>query len=472
MAFKDLIRKAVPTWAKKSLSLSSISSFFYSNNSSFSFAKSSFELKGLYLKNCPLFTAIDIRAEAFASIPIILFDKKKQEIVPDHPFLDLMNNPNPFTSSKLFKKEFASYYDITGNSYIKQIGPINKPPLELMNVQGDNINIIASELDGFPQEYNFSSTSGSPILFFRDDKFRFVTKTENNELIHFRDFNPNYGLNNLEGCSPLQSCEIEVKQYIEASEYNWSSFENQGMPSMLISNKGEGWTPEESDAVAESLKIFKGQDNAGREMGLINGNIEVKDLSTSAKDMDYANLKLQTAAAIFNAYKIPLPLVSQEHMTLSNFDSSRVFLYDNATLPFAKKAFSFFQEKILSRFPDSENLEVIFDEAEIPALAMRKIENAKKLRETGLLTINENRAKLGLESIGEEGDIIYQPTNLIPVGVDQFTEDNRKVPARKKEVSSTEKEHFRQIMGNKKDSSGSLYTPEKIEEMLKEYVSS
>ena len=46
------------------------------------------------------------------------------------------------------------------------------------------------------------------------------------------------------------------------------------------------------------------------------------------------------------------------------------------------------------------------------------------------MTINEIRTKLGYESLPIGGDTIYQPLNLVPVGQDGFTSDNRESPSK------------------------------------------
>ena len=46
----------------------------------------------------------------------------------------------------------------------------------------------------------------------------------------------------------------------------------------------------------------------------------------------------------------------------------------------------------------------------------------------GIISMNEGRDEIGRETIGPDGDIIFQPSTLVPVGRDQFTEDNAKKP--------------------------------------------
>ena len=49
-----------------------------------------------YLYNSsPLYTAIKILSDNINSIDIILWDKKDENFVYDHPAINLINNPNP-----------------------------------------------------------------------------------------------------------------------------------------------------------------------------------------------------------------------------------------------------------------------------------------------------------------------------------------------------------------------------------------
>jgi len=148
-------------------------------------------------------------------------------------------------------------------------------------------------------------------------------------------------------------------------------------------------------------------------------------------------------------------------MTFSNMDASKYAYYDNAVIPVLKRLLKFLSAKLLTRYAGTEELEYSFDESAIEALETRKFENAKIASQTGVLSDNEIRAMIGYEAISG-GDAIYKPANLVPVGEDINTEDNRDEPMAKSE--------FIKIMkSQQKQDGGRFYSDEYIELKAKEY---
>jgi hypothetical protein len=108
-----------------------------------------------------------------------------------------------------------------------------------------------------------------------------------------------------------------------------------------------------------------------------------------------------------------------------------------------------------------QGLEYSFDESAIEALEARKYDTAEKASKIGVLADNELRAMIGYEST-TGGDGIYKPANLVQVGVDTYTADNRDEPVGKAE--------FVDLMKKQKKLNGErLYSDEYIELKAKEY---
>ncbi len=141
--------------------------------------------------------------------------------------------------------------------------------------------------------------------------------------------------------------------------------------------------------------------------------------------MDFAGLKKDTMTAIYNCLKIPLAMISQDSSTFNNLESSRYNFYDNTIIPLVQVTYNHLTNNVLKRYPDSENLELTFDPSKIDAISRRRKIEVREDYKNGLLTRNEARSKIGELSIGNQGDVFYQPMNLVPVGTDPNTTDNR-----------------------------------------------
>jgi len=170
--------------------------------------------------------------------------------------------------------------------------------------------------------------------------------------------------------------------------------------------------------------------------------------------MDFDRLKKTTTNKIFQCLKIPLPILNEDTMTFSNFSSAQIAFYDNCVLPQAKKIFNFLNHKLLPILGEKQ-YKLAIDPATINALEQRKIELATAYSQAGSLTRNEIRAMLGYEAV-ENGDIIYQPQNLVPVGSDRYIEDNRDKPS--------DKAFFINLMLSQKE-----YSEEQIQKLAKKY---
>jgi HK97 family phage portal protein len=423
----------------------------YNSNSSAS------EFVNYFYDACPVFTATNLITDSISSIDIVLKNKKTGDFIYKHKALDIIKNPNPFTDSQLFIKEMASYYLLTGNAYINIIG--ESQPIEINNIKPTDITILAGN-DGYMGEYNLSTAINS-TTYTRDGKKRFID-AKKNELIHLRSFNPKFSSTNLVGCSAFIGCQLEISQFVSASIHNYSLLKNGARPSGMVTYKGTSeLQAEQIDKVKQVMKEkLSGAKNAG-ELAFFGGDFDWKQLSESMKDMDFPKLKQSVNEAIYNALKIPLPMISSQNMTFSNLDTAKYAYYDNAVLPILKRILNFLSTKLLTRYLGTEELEYSFDESAIESLEARKFENAMMASKIGILSDNEIRAMIGYEAISG-GDAIYKPANQVPVGQDINTEDNRNEPMAKSE--------FIKIMKNQqKQDGGNFYTDEYIELKAKEF---
>lgn len=463
-------KNSADSFKKKSYSGSS---YIESYNSTFNFLQSNQSFIKYYIETCPLYTALDLIGDNISTITPVLYDTKTKEYITDHPLLDLLSKPNPFISSKLFLKDIVSSYILTGNAYIDAVGPINRDPLRLINFASESVNIEAAK-DGFAGKYTYNSGNSNSLEFTRDEKNKFVTKAQDNEILQIRTYNPLYNSSNLKGLSKVSACQLELSQYLQASIHNNALLSNGARPSGLLTNNGESLNDEQQLEIMEYLQSTKtGPTNAGKIMAIFGANVEWKQMSESIKDMDFVELKKQTTIAVYNALKIPLPMVSPDHMSLANMDTAKLSFYDNCVLPLASEIFSSIGNFLLPRYgKSSSNLKLTYDESAIGALRPRRIDNATRLSLTGILTTNELRSELGKEAAEGEGvDELYQPMNLVPVGTDIFTEDNRKVPRpRKHSLRAVELEYAERKLREVRNSKGDCYySEEEIQKHLDSY---
>lgn len=404
----------------------------------------------MYMEAMPLFTAVDMRARNFAQIPLRVWDTKKKEFVDDHPVLALMSQPNADVTGSEFLYQYASYFDITGDSFLFAGGRVENPPLEVATVPPFNITFGGSVKFGILHvpDSIMVTTQGTGTFNFEseevDGTIRFYDDMNMRELWHSRQFNPLRSGSNFWGMSRAKPAFLEVQQYLSGNTTNLSMLKRGTRISMAwVNNRGEELTENQWSRMQEEAKKYAGDMNTGG-TPILDG-MDVKAISQTNRDMEFQKLQESMLARIASIYGIPLPLLLDKSMTLNNLETAMLQLFDNAVIPLTKYLYDDLTRFVLKRYPDSENLEFRFNEGDITALRVRIIENAKRQNEINVNTIDEIRTLIGDEELASGGDVILKPANLIPIGSDDFTEDNLTKPTANK---------FKELMREVKDDQG------------------
>ena len=200
-------------------------------------------------------------------------------------------------------------------------------------------------------------------------------------------------------------------------------------PSLAMIIEQDNITQDQVSSFQDTLRSIAGAENSGKPVAIV-GKVKIEKFSESIRDMDFDRLKVVTTNKIAQVLKIPLPLISENSMTYSNFSQAQLALYDNCVLPIAKKVISFLNNRLLPILGEI-NYKLTIDESSVSALELRKIELANSYSKTNAMTINEVRTMLGYEALADGGDVIYQPQNMVPIGKDGYTIDNRESPTEK-----------------------------------------
>ncbi len=378
-------------------------------------------------------TAVDIITREFGILKLQLKNRKTNAVMLNHPVLDLLNSPNPVISGKLFMIELASFYLVTGNTYIIATGNISQPPLELFLPFPQSIIIQQGRNDTFPDIYEV--TSDTNLLRFSrrevERKFRFYNGPLQ-EIKQIRGYNSRQG--SLYGNSPLNSIFPEIEQFNESSIHNLALLLNGARPSGVLMFSGDGEEEALTDdqymrLKAEFNNMYTGSSNAGRVL-IAEGSsgVHYQDMMINNRDMDFLKLKENVENKIYNRLGIPLPLVMQGRQTFDNLKEARELLYDNTILPLADVVLDEMTAFLLPRYKDLKDWFITYNESDIPALRGRRVRELVSRSKLGIYSTNELRTQDGSEAIsGKEGDIIYHNSNLIALGSDRFTEDQRRV---------------------------------------------
>lgn len=388
----------------------------------------------LYMDAMPFFNAVNMRAEAFSEITPRLWDTSTKKFIEEHPALDLLKKPNAdMTRGELFE-QIASFYDITGDTFLVATGRIENPPLELATVPPQNVTFGSGNKFGILHVPDViwvtSQVQGQSSFIAEDDidkGIRFYSRERDKELWHMRTFNPLRSTTMFRGMSRARPIWLEIQQYISGNNTNWSMLKRGTRLSMAwVNNRGEELTDKQWDRMQEEAQKYSGDMNAGGTPVL--DGMDVKTIQQTNRDMEFKDLQEATLGRISTVYRIPLALLLSKSMTLNNLETAMLQFFDASVLPLTKRIYGELTKFLLPRYPGSENLEFRYNESDITALRIRMIESAKSQQEIGVNTTDEIRSTIGYEPLADGGDAVMIQANLIPLGSDQFTDDNLTKP--------------------------------------------
>lgn len=379
----------------------------------------------LYDKSTAVSIPINMVAESFASItPVIKIDDK---VVNKHPILDLLAAPSPFFTESLFLETVAKDYLITGEAEIVALGSVNRSPLELQPVSPRNITVNEGS-GGLAESFIVSGNTlpGTYMMAQAKKRIRYLSGNLR-ELKQIR----NYSTQNnslLRGQSPLKAASAEARQHIEGNNHNVSILQNGGRVSLVFHFDSDMNADDFKATKERVIEQYGGSSNAGQIGVTAGGKLDIKELGINNKDMDFANLQSMAQRAVALQYRVPLPLITTDASTFNNYAESKLALYDDAVLPLADRIFAGLTQLLVPRYGlDPAKVKITYDLDQITALEKRRNENLSLRRELNLETLNELREMIGREEV-EGGNTILAPANLLPIGTDLFTVDNKPIP--------------------------------------------
>lgn len=447
---------------KKSYENNFISSFCSSDYHSYKKYKkiSNREAIDYYMIISSVNHAINLIADEFQSIEPLIWDKEKKEFTDKvgQDVLNLLNKPNKDITLNEFNQQLAVFYKATGNVYIVATGEINRPPLELVIIPSQDVTIEESNYSRYVERYTIN-TAQAPMIFEKEEiggNIIYVDSSGGRQLWHIKDINPS-SYNIKEGMSALNSLYYEIEQFIESSIHNLSLLRRGARMGGIIFLE-EKLTDIQIEAIKKEMSnYYSGSENAGRSM-VFDSKGSFQSMSQTQQDMDYLKLRNHIIRAIYNCLKVPLALVQTEEMAQATYEQAKLSLYDNAVLPLTERLYTELTNFLFPRFGIDINKYCLwYNVIDILALSTRRNEEILRIQKSGVVTINEIRALYGLKPI-ENGNILYQPLNLVPIGSASEIANQKQIEERYIEILKK----YKNIDGSRR------YSDEDIVDMVKQ----
>jgi HK97 family phage portal protein len=346
-----------------------------------------------YIKNVIAHRAINIIAQAAASVPWALYKKDKVKI-QTHPILNLLHRPNPFYAGAEFFENIYAYKLISGNAFIQAVGKDGLPPKELHILRPDRVSIVPDDLGNIA---GYIYKVNNLEKFFSRDKISGQTK-----ILHIKNFHP---LDDFRGLSSVEAAAFSIDQHNQAAAWNKSLLENAARPSgaLIVKNNGAydgNLSNEQYNRIKEQMEdVFMGSKNSGRPM-LIEGGLEWQEMSMSPKDMDFIEAKNSAARDIALALGVPPQLLGiPADNTYSNMQEARLALWEETIIPLLDHLTDSLNHWLVPMF--GKDLQLEYDVNEISGLSARREKIWARIENATFLSENEKREMVGLSPIKE-----------------------------------------------------------------------
>ncbi len=373
------------------------------------------QLVSFYDTVAPCADALDFLAEASAAIEMKIGDGSEFE--NNAQVEAIIDNPNPVQNWHNIYLSLATFFLISGNSYVCVTRSSGGKMLELFVFEPQNIT-IETDHSLFVKKYHYDGLRGFNRLTFErqeiGSQIRYITRDGTKELYHLRRFNPHELQTCCVGTSKLQAVVYELAQDRAGSIHNLGILENGTRVGGLIKLREGMSKDQQANIIAQVDNKFTGARNAGR--SVVSDAIEAYiDTMQSNRDMDFQNLKTAITERIYQRYKIPLALITSTSLSLANMTQAQFQFYHNSVIPLTKQIYSFLTDIFDDYFPSFQNQMFTFDPFTIDALRFRRLEELQMQATLNVTSDNEFRNKLDLEDY-DGGDDVYKPSDLIPVG--------------------------------------------------------
>lgn len=301
----------------------------------------SFALGKSYERISWVYSCVHTIATTASRAPLAFYEGTEQNretriVDPNHPVIQLFTPPNPpeiISLRDLLKRSFT-HLGISGGAYWvfekkkgKWANVMLKPALKPVKSGGNSGKLIGWVEQTAQGLIPYTVEQVLPIL----------------------NYNPG---DPYTGMPPLAAARLSIEAEFNIAGWNTSFFKSGMKNPLLLQSKGTMTPAQKRDIKKEIINYYSGTEG-GQSALLLQGNIEVKDMNISPKDVDFVQGKKFNREEICAIYGVPPALVGIfEYANYSNVKEQRKIFWENTLLPIMDSILDVLQINILNtQFP-------------------------------------------------------------------------------------------------------------------------
>ena len=322
--------------------------------------------------------------------------------VDDHPFLDIIDRPNPLLDRFGLLWLTTVYAQVAGEAFW------------YLSIQDGELREI------WPLPSQFVSPVMGKATVFESYELRmggFWKMFPAANIVHFRP-RPS-PIDTLSAFGPLRGVLESAETMVRIQEYQRALFDNMAMPSFIIS-PAEGITPTQ----AKEMQAGFSQDYAGwRKAGkgwVAPGKVDVHELSFNHRELEFEKGKLAVRDEVCAGFGIPISVINSDGSTFSNMHDGLYLWGSNTVDPLGDHICEKINTDIMPLYrprlgdgipvPRKSPWWVCMDTS-VPEDDVRKTDKVVKLSAGAIITINEARREMGEDPV-PWGEQPYIPATL------------------------------------------------------------
>jgi HK97 family phage portal protein len=339
--------------------------------------------------------AIRLIAESLGSAVLRVFtgDAENKQPLLDSSQAALFQDAAEDTTSFNLWEDVATSIEVTGNAFIWKVRVAGRVE-ELFAFPADVCRVFRAKVGGQKR-----------IEARIDGKTTDITA----DVVHIRGWSP---MQSPSGASPVELHRRSLIGMVALDDFRGRYFDSDASPNLVLVHPGN-LQRSQRDELRESWKA-RHAGPRGEKTAILWGGMEVKQLSSTLRDMqaaEIAELDVKDVARMFRIY--PASLLTMEHQTrVPEAELVGDTFYRLSLMPRLRRI-----ERALSSdreiFPDRK-VYARFDVGEITRGNITTVANkVHMLKQVGILTANEGRAEIGLSP---SDDPTADELQVTPVG--------------------------------------------------------
>lgn len=349
-----------------------------------------------------VFRAVDIRAWAIASLPVIIVRNGEQANIPN-PF----DKPNQAQGASEFWRAWETIINLHGEVFVEIVPDRRGQPTEFWIRSPEECEPIFDD-----------TTAG--IAYQRLTGFKLVhldDKLPPERVIWWRYFNPK---NPVRGLSPISAVREGIVIDILSQTFA-STFLRHGARPDFVILAPEGLTRSEREQIRqEFLERYSGVEHWSEPIVLESGVVDIKPLTVPQKDMEWIEQRKMSRDEVAAIFGVPDEMMGYGRNTYENYAQAERVFWQSTIMPQAHFRDHGLNQHFARYYPRFLNgAEFVTDFSGVSALQeseREKLEWAEKYFGMGV-PYNTIAEALGLRVPEiQGGDVGYLPSNLLPAG--------------------------------------------------------